>query len=164
MLKKGEIQFTPLDLNELLGDVIDLAHGDLVTRNMRVTTRFNPRLPLVSGDRVELQQLFLNLVSNACEAMAGREESQRELSVTTSYEWDGTVHVAVADRGSGIPPDRLERLFEPFYTTREQGLGLGLAICRTITSAHGGRIWAENNVGGGATFHVAVPIGKESRA
>lgn len=164
MLKKGEIQFTPLDLNELLGDVIDLAHGDLVTRNMRVTTRFNSRLPLVSGDRVELQQLFLNLVSNACEAMAGRDESQHELSVTTSYEWDGTVHVAVADRGSGIPPDRLQRLFEPFYTTREQGLGLGLAICRTITSAHGGRIWAENNVGGGATFHVAVPIGKESRA
>ena len=164
MLKKGEVQFAPIDLNELLADVLDLAHGDLVTRHVSVTTRFNSGLPPVQGDRVELQQLFLNLIANACEAMSARDQGQRELAVTTTYDWDGTVQAAVADRGPGIPPDRLERLFEPFYTTREQGLGLGLAICRTIASTHGGRIWAENNGHGGATFRVAIPTGREHAA
>jgi C4-dicarboxylate-specific signal transduction histidine kinase len=159
MLKKGDVQFVPLDLNELLTDVLDLAHSDLVTRHVAVDTRLDSGLPRVSGDRVELQQLFLNLVSNACESMAGREHSQRELSISTSYEWDGMVQVVVADRGCGIPPDRLERLFEPFYTTKEQGLGLGLAICRTIVAAHGGRIAAGNNRQGGANLRVFIPAG-----
>jgi PAS domain S-box-containing protein len=159
MLKKGEVQFLPLDLNELLTDVLDLAHSDLVTRHVAVDTRLDSGLPRVSGDRVELQQLFLNLVSNACESMGDREHSQRELSISTSYEWDGMVQVVVADRGCGIPPDRLQRLFEPFYTTKEQGLGLGLAICRTIVAAHGGRIVAENNRQGGATLRVFIPAG-----
>jgi two-component system sensor kinase FixL len=163
MLKKGEVQFAPLDLNEVLADVLDLAHGDLVTRNVTVATRFNLGAPLVSGDRVELQQLFLNLVSNACEAMGGLDLVRRELVISTSYEWDGTVQAAVTDRGRGIPPERMGRLFEPFYTTKEQGLGLGLAICRTIATAHGGRIWGENSAEGGATFTVSLPT-QQARA
>jgi two-component system sensor kinase FixL len=157
LLKKGETQFALLDLNEVIEDVLDLAHGDLATRSVKATTRFNTGLPAVNGDRVQLQQLLLNLVSNACESMSTREHTQRELFVSTAYDWDGTVHVAVSDTGWGIPPDRLDRLFEPFFTTKEQGLGLGLAICRTIAAAHGGRLWAVNNAGAGATFNLILP-------
>jgi C4-dicarboxylate-specific signal transduction histidine kinase len=157
MLKKGETQLLPVDINDVVEDVLDFAHGELVTHGVALSNRLGSGLPAVNGDRVQLQQLFLNLVTNACEAMSTRERSKRVLAISTVYDWDGTVGVAISDTGWGVPPERLERLFEPFYSTKDDGLGLGLAICRTIVAAHNGRLWAENNLGGGATFRVSLP-------
>jgi C4-dicarboxylate-specific signal transduction histidine kinase len=111
----------------------------------------------VSGDRVQLQQLMLNLISNACEALEANERTDRKLVVTTVSGHDGAAQILVADCGPGIAPDQLERLFEPFFTTKEGGLGLGLSICRTITTAHGGKLHAENNGDRGVTFRVVLP-------
>jgi len=114
-------------------------------------------MPLVLGDRVQLQQVVLNLVLNACDAMTNTQPTQRQLVVSTTAN-DGFVELAVSDCGPGIPDGELERVFEPFVTFREQGLGLGLAISRSIVTAHSGSIRAENNVEGGATFRCLLPI------
>ena len=109
------------------------------------------------GDAVQLQQVLLNVVMNGCDAMAGVEGLERRLLVRTELEDGQGVRVSVSDWGSGIPPDKLERIFEPFFTMKGQGLGLGLAVCRTIIAAHGGRLWATNNPGHGATFQFTLP-------
>jgi signal transduction histidine kinase len=113
-------------------------------------------MPAVSGDRNQLQQVLLNLVINGCDAMDGRE-ADRRLVVQTQVTVQGNVEVSVADRGAGIPLADLERIFEPFVTTKVRGMGLGLAICRSIVEAHGGRLWATNNADRGATLHCELP-------
>jgi two-component system sensor kinase FixL len=111
----------------------------------------------VVGDRVQLQQVLLNLILNGCDAMAGVPADERRLSVVTT-SWDGGgVALSIVDRGTGIPDADVEKIFQPFVTTKADGLGLGLAICRTIVTAHGGRLWATNNRDRGATLHVALP-------
>ena len=109
------------------------------------------------GDRIQLQQVVLNLVLNACDAMSDTHAAKRHLALATARE-DGFVQLVVSDRGVGIPEDQLEQVFEPFVTFRDQGLGLGLAISRSIVSAHRGSIRAENNVDGGATFRCFLPV------
>jgi two-component system sensor kinase FixL len=109
----------------------------------------------VFGDRIQLQQVLLNLVINACEAMDGLPEP-RQVNIRTRCMDGAGVEISVSDRGGGIPPGDLERIFEPFVTTKEHGMGLGLSICRTIITAHGGRLWAEN-IGEGATFRFTLP-------
>jgi len=111
----------------------------------------------VLGDRIQLQQVVLNLLLNGCDAMSGTPASDRQLTLSTSSN-EGVVEIVVSDRGSGIAHDQLERVFEPFVTFREQGLGLGLAISRSIVTAHGGSIRAENNADGGATFRCSLPV------
>ena len=113
-------------------------------------------LPAVSGDRNQLQQVLLNFVINGCDAMDGRE-ADRRLLVRTRTTAHGSAEVSVADRGAGIPLADLERIFEPFVTTKSSGLGLGLSICRSIVEAHGGRLWASNNADRGATLHCELP-------
>ncbi len=157
LMKKGENPFAPVDLNHLLREVLEFAHSDLVTRNVEVTASFDARLAPVNGDRVQLQQLMLNLIGNACEALEANERSDRKLAVTTTTGPNGSAQIIVSDCGPGIAPATLERLFEPFFTTKEHGLGLGLSICRTIATAHGGKLHAENNRGRGATFRVVFP-------
>ncbi|HEY4592668.1 MAG TPA: MASE1 domain-containing protein [Thermoanaerobaculia bacterium] len=157
MLKKDEVKSLPLDLNELVEEVIDFSHSDLITRNVALTVELAPALPPVLGDRVQLQQVLLNLVLNACEAMKAKPTWERRLTMATAPDADDGVRVSVVDRGTGIPADELERVFEPFFTTKEHGLGLGLSICRSIVAAHGGRLWASNNENGGATFHLTLP-------
>jgi signal transduction histidine kinase len=145
-------------LNEITREVLDLTRSDLILRRMPIITGLSSRIPPVLGDRVQLQQVILNLVLNACDAMSTVEPPEREISLTTVADGE-FVQIAIADRGVGIPEDQLESVFEPFVTHRPQGLGLGLSISRSIVRAHQGRIEAENNADGpGATFRCFLPV------
>jgi signal transduction histidine kinase len=114
-------------------------------------------LPSVEGDRVQLQQVVLNLIMKAIEAMAGAAEGPRELRLSTEKDAAGDIHVAVRDSGPGLDPQSAERLFDAFYTTKADGMGMGLAICRSIVEAHGGRLWVSANEPRGAVFHLTLP-------
>jgi PAS domain S-box-containing protein len=157
LLKKSNAVLQPLDLNEVTREVLDLTHSDLLLRRMPITTALSPGIPPVLGDRVQLQQVILNLVFNACDAMSTVEPAERELALTTDAD-DEFVQIAIADRGAGIPEGQLDAVFEPFVTHRPQGLGLGLTISRSIVLAHRGRIQAENNADRGATFRCFLPV------
>jgi C4-dicarboxylate-specific signal transduction histidine kinase len=164
LMKKGESQLQPIDLNEVTSEVLELAHADFIARSVMVRRDLAPALPEVRGDRVQLQQVLLNLIVNACDAMGDREPSERTLSVVTRSDGNGMVQVSIADCGCGISAGGIEQLFEPFFTTKEHGLGLGLTICRSIVAAHGGRLWAANNPVRGATFSLALPVQGEHRS
>jgi signal transduction histidine kinase len=131
--------------------------SDFINHHVVVRTEVTPDLPAVDGDDVQLQQVLLNLLVNGCDAMAEVEAIERRLLVRTGLTDGGVIRVSVADQGCGIPHEKMERLFEPFFTTKTQGMGLGLAVCRTIISAHGGKLWATNNAGHGATFQFTLP-------
>jgi len=154
---KSEAQIHPLDLNEVVSEVLKLIHSDLVARRINVSARLATTLPLVHGDRVQLQQVLLNLIFNACDAMAENRPDERDLAVITAPDGRGTAQVSIADKGRGIKVDMLDQLFKPFVTTKSRGLGLGLSICRSIIEGHGGRLWAVNNPERGATFCIALP-------
>src|SRR6185295_6138963 len=125
-----------------------------------VDVEFDPYLPLVLGDRIQLQQVVLNLVVNACEAMSTIDVHDRRISILARFEGGSCeVMCSIADRGAGIASEDLERIFQPFVTTKVQGLGMGLAICRSIIEAHGGRLWAENGPNGGAIFTFSARMG-----
>jgi len=156
LMKKGEEEFVQLDVNHVVSDVLEFIRGEFLLRGVEVKTTLARDLPQVQGDRVQLQQLVLNLVCNACDAMQGQPE-QRILGISTSQQSDGRVQVLVSDTGPGIPPDRLDRVFEPFYTTKQSGLGMGLAICRRIAAAHGGTLAAGSRPGEGAIFRLVLP-------
>jgi len=155
--KKGEVRAEPLDLAEIAGEVVRLLHSDLLSRGVTVSTEFEKGLPRVQGDRVQIVQVLLNLITNGCDAMDEKSSDDRLLLLTAARQNGDLVQVSVADNGSGIDPADLERMFEPFVTTKSTGLGLGLAVCRTIVGAHGGRIWATNNADRGAAFHFTLP-------
>jgi C4-dicarboxylate-specific signal transduction histidine kinase len=156
LFKSGEAQLQPLDVNGLVREVSELAHGELVLHQIELHTSLASKLPPVNGDRIQLQQVLLNLVVNACEAMSAHESGGR-LSVETRLATDGSVEIGVADRGPGVASHVQSKLFEPFFTTKREGLGLGLSISRAIVMAHGGRLWCSNNAEQGATFCVALP-------
>jgi C4-dicarboxylate-specific signal transduction histidine kinase len=156
LMKKGSEEFVQVDLNHLVRDVLDFIRGEFLMRGVELRTSYGRDLPQVHGDPVQLQQLVLNLVVNACDAMQG-QDTQRVLSVGTSQGADGSVQVTVGDNGPGIAPERAERIFEPFYTTKERGLGMGLAICRRIADAHGGVLSMQSRPGEGASFRLALP-------
>jgi len=156
MLRKEEAQRHPLDMNDVVEESLRLMRSDLLNRRVVVSTVFSEALPAVSGDRNQLQQVLLNLMINGCDAMDGTGADGR-LTIGTKRNQNGTVEFSVADTGKGIPPENLDRIFEPFVTTKSHGLGLGLAICRSIVEAHGGRLWATNNAVRGATLHCELP-------
>jgi len=164
LLKKGEMRKEPVDLNQVIREVLRLVHSDMLNSGVGLTTEFAPALPTVNGDRVQLQQVILNLVVNGCDAMAGTAAADRKLLVSTEPATADCILVSVADHGPGIPAEDLERVFDPFFTTKMQGLGLGLGVCRTIISAHGGRLWATNNAGSGTSFHFTLPANSSDTA
>ncbi|HTU01386.1 MAG TPA: ATP-binding protein, partial [Candidatus Sulfotelmatobacter sp.] len=156
------VEVRPIDL---VNDVLALAAAESAARRMVPRTDVPVDLPVVAGDRVQLQQVLLNLVVNAMDAMAGVDEAERRLEIRGRLEpWDGVwgVTFSVADRGIGLQPEETDQLFDAFYTTKPHGMGLGLAISRSIIDAHGGRLWAESNRGEGATFSFHLPAAHRS--
>ncbi len=157
LIRNGETVPQQVAPNDVVRDVLELAHNDLILREVTVTTQLEASLPNIPADRVQLQQVVLNLVVNACDAMTDKPRADRHLVVRTVRD-DGSVELSFSDRGTGIVSGAVDSVFEPFMTTKEHGLGLGLAICRSIVSAHGGKMWAVNNVDVGATFYLRLPI------
>jgi len=157
-LGKGEPEAMPLDLNALIQGVTKLVSSDAVIRNVTVTLDLDPNLPLVTGDSVQLQQVVLNLMLNAMEAIGEGECAAHRLVVRTDCPDTEKVRVAVEDSGPGLRDDSQEQIFEPFFTTKREGMGMGLSIARSIIEAHGGVIGATNNAGGGAIFHFILPL------
>ena len=158
LIKKAPPREDRLDINEAVREVIELTRGEAAKNGVRVRTQLANGLPRIQGDRVQLQQVMLNLIINAMEAMRGVSDGPRELLISTGTSDTGDVRVAVRDSGPGLTPAALERLFEPFYTTKPGGLGLGLSICRSIIEAHGGRLWASANVPRGAIFQFTLSM------
>jgi PAS domain S-box-containing protein len=156
LLKRGEASLQSLSLNDLLEEVLRLVRADLIGRGVIAVCDLASDLPPIIGDRVQLQQLALNLILNAADAMAANAPGRRRLYLTT-VRHQHTVRASVRDEGAGLPAD-VERLFQPFFTTKAQGLGMGLAICRSIIAAHHGRLWAEPHPERGAVFHFELPV------
>jgi signal transduction histidine kinase len=156
LVRKDEAAPELLSANEVVSEVLELMRIDLQHRGVIVSTRLSQPAPLVLADRVRLQQVLLNLIMNACDAMRERHSGERLLVVATAG--DGDARIEVRDQGTGIPPDTLTSIFKPFVTTKSDGLGLGLAICRTIVTEYHGQIWAVNNPDRGATMIVSLPL------
>ena len=150
-----------LDLNDTIRDVLALARSEVQRHRVVVATHLAAEVPLVRADRIQIQQVLLNLLINALEALSGVGDGPREVVVQSEPEAALGVRVTVRDSGPGLDPQSLDRLFEAFYTTKPQGLGLGLAISRSIIAAHGGRLWASANVPRGAVVQFTVPRGNE---
>jgi len=161
LLKKGEPEFVPLDLNELVREVAWLMRSDTIMRNVSMSLELSPDLPNVRGDRVQLQQVVLNLVLNGLEAMREPHAGARTLVIRTARDGVAALRVTVQDSGPGIAPKDLGHIFEPLYTTKTEGLGMGLAIVRTIVNAHGGGVGVENNPEGGASLRFTLPVNQE---
>jgi len=156
MLKKGPAASARLDVNAVVGEVAAIFQGEAINHRIRVESRLDPALPPVMADKIQLQQVFLNLMINAAQAMASTLEDDRRLILATRREGPNVV-VSVRDAGPGIDSVHMERLFEPLFTTRSEGMGMGLAVCRSIVEDHGGRIWGMNNPARGATFTIELP-------
>ncbi len=157
-IKKAPARRDRLQINEAIREVIALTHGEVVKQGVSVRTQLAEGLPHVRGDRVQLQQVLINLIINAIEAMSGVGKASRGLLIGSGQEASGGVLVSVQDSGPGLDVEDLRRLFDAFYTTKPGGMGMGLSICRSIIEAHGGRIWASRNAGPGATLQFTLPV------
>jgi C4-dicarboxylate-specific signal transduction histidine kinase len=155
--KKATPQVEHMDINAAIREVIEVTRSEAMKNGVLVQTELGEGLSQVRGDRVELQQVILNLILNAVEAMSELGEGSRELLITTGKTESVDVLVAVRDSGPGLAPAAFENLFKAFYTTKRNGLGLGLSICRSIIEAHGGRLWASANSPRGAVFQFTLP-------
>jgi two-component system sensor kinase FixL len=158
MLRRGEVALQPVSVNESLAELLRLTRSDLIARGVSVSITTDD-LPPARTDRVQLQQILLNLIVNACDAMESNPPDDRTLTLTTSIA-QNEIRVGVLDCGVGLPDD-VETLFQPFHTTKPGGLGMGLSICRTLVTSHGGRLWGERRLDRGAAFYVALPLAKE---
>jgi C4-dicarboxylate-specific signal transduction histidine kinase len=161
LIKKAPLRKERLEINGAIREVIELTRGEAQKNGVVVRAQLADGLPLIQGDRVQLQQVILNLVVNAVQAMSSVSEGARDLLISTGTAEPDGVLVAVRDSGPGLPPSSAERLFEAFYTTKADGMGMGLSICRSMIEAHGGRLWASANEPRGAVFRFTVPADPE---
>jgi PAS domain S-box-containing protein len=157
LIRNEQVDFSEIDLNQIVGEVLTLVRSDLIDRRIEFACDLAEDLPAVRGDRIQIQQVLINLVRNACDAMSAIRTRHRSLTLTTALNDDGAATVTVMDNGAGLPPDLQNQIFDPFITTKPQGMGLGLAICRSIMSAHGGAIWCSSRPEGGALFGFSLP-------
>jgi signal transduction histidine kinase len=164
LIKKVPPRKDRMDINEAVREVIELTKGEASKNGVSTQTFLGDGLPLVLGDRVQLQQVMLNLIVNAVEAMGATSTGPRELLISTAADSSNGVSIAVRDSGPGLPPAEIRRVFDPFYTTKENGLGMGLSICRSIVETHGGRLWASANAPRGAVFQLVLPCGQIEHA
>ncbi|WP_231937198.1 two-component system sensor histidine kinase NtrB [Caballeronia udeis] len=159
LVKKGDLEAAPLSVASVIRDVALLVHSDAIVRGIRMRVVVTPELPPVRGDKVQLQQVVLNLLLNAFDALEARPALDREVDIAVTLEAGDTIRVAVRDSGSGLAGNTFEKMFLPFFTSKRDGLGLGLSISRSIVEMHGGCIWAQNNEDHGATFYFTLPTG-----
>lgn len=162
LLHKAPPEKAPLSINETIHEVIPLVSSDVLRSQIKLLVELSADLPPVIGDRIQLQQVILNLILNAKDAMSAAQTNPRELLITSRKGESGQVVVAVRDSGNGLDPESLTRVFTPFFTTKPAGMGMGLAISRSIIEAHGGRLWATPNEPQGAVFQFALPAENES--
>jgi two-component system, LuxR family, sensor kinase FixL len=155
LVRKGELELAPCSVASVIGDVALLVHSDAIARGIRVTLDIDPHLPLVRGDKIQLQQVVLNLLLNAFDA-TDDSDGERHVAVSAAREGEDIVRVSVRDDGRGLPAAMMHQLFKPFCTSKRDGLGLGLSISRSIVEMHGGRIWAQNNATRGATLFFTL--------
>jgi signal transduction histidine kinase len=146
-----------LEINGAILEVIEVTRSELLQNGVSLKTELARGLPLVRGDRIQLQQVVLNLIMNAVEAISDAGKGSRDLLIRTVKDDSTGVLVAVRDSGPGLSPESLDRVFDPFYTTKPDGMGMGLSICRSIVEAHGGRMWAAANLPQGASIHFTLP-------
>jgi len=161
LAKKAEIERVPLDINDLVREVIALVQRELISHQVSLRMELAPALPMIPGDRVQLQQVIINLVMNGIEAMQSVTDRPRELVIRSGLDETQQVLVSVTDCGVGISAENADRLFNAFFTTKSSGMGMGLSICRSIMEAHGGRLWATASMPHGATFQFTLPVNAE---
>jgi signal transduction histidine kinase len=164
LLTNAPFDTQEIDLNDVVREVFELLSGQASAGHVTLSTRLDPQARCVTGDRVQLQQVILNLVMNGIEAIEGSASAERGIIGRTAVLNDTSMQVSIEDSGPGVPPDTLNRMFEPFFTTKEAGMGMGLSIARMIVERHGGNIWAENRRAGGAVFRFNLPLARGGRA
>jgi C4-dicarboxylate-specific signal transduction histidine kinase len=157
LIRKGGTEREPVELNHVIEETIALAGAQASRNDVAIAADLAPELPRVMGDKIQLQQVLLNLMVNAIEALSGADDRERQLTIRSAAPDGISVRVSFEDNGKGIPPETMARLFEPFFTTRRQGIGMGLAISRSIIEAHGGRLWADSVPNQGAVFQFLLP-------
>jgi PAS domain S-box-containing protein len=162
LAKKDEIEKVPLDINDLVREVIALVQRELISHQVSLRMELTPALPMIPGDRVQLQQVIINLVMNGIEAMQSVTDRPRELVIRSRQDEKQHVLASVTDCGVGIPAQNADRLFNAFFTTKSNGMGMGLSICRSIMEAHGGRLWATANISHGVTFQFTLPLSADT--
>jgi C4-dicarboxylate-specific signal transduction histidine kinase len=160
MLRRGEVALQPVNVNESLEELLSLTRSNLIARGVSVSNLTTDDLPRAMTDRVHLQQVLLNMIVNACDAMESNPPDDRKLTLTT-FTAPNEIRIGVLDCGVGLPDD-VETLFQPFHSTKDGGLGMGLSISRTLVTSHGGRLWAERRAGRGAAFYIALPLAREN--
>ncbi|MEN8730465.1 MAG: ATP-binding protein, partial [Desulfuromonadales bacterium] len=157
LFSNKKVEFDPIDINTLTMDTLQILNSEIIAHSVFIKTNLSTKLPNVNGNRIQLQQLLINLIKNSIQAMQHVKETGRWVSINTTLDNDDQVMLCLEDNGPGIDPDQLEEIFEPLSTTKQDGMGMGLAISKSIVQAHAGRIWAQNSPQGGACFNFTLP-------